>query len=222
VLTGLGESIALGLLVLAALVAGLTSTWRGARVALLVQYLGAAFFLLAARGGVAALLTLIVGGASVLILTPGVWALGPELRQARQRLPDVAIDWFDLSVIALGLVGAAALAVTHPLPDVGEAAVAVDVLVLVGLLCCVLGPFARVAVGLLFLVSAGSLLFQTADLALVSGDLLLLSLAPLALAVALANQRTREADADGGAENDLATAPRKPLAAGLARDEDGR
>jgi hypothetical protein len=207
-------AVAIALVVTGASLAGLAIGWRATTVALALQYLGVVVLLLVASDVVAGLATAIIALGVFALFRLGLRPSSdldtsaiPRARQARDadellasfpgrlalRRPrrgaapvgGLRIRVFDLTVVALAVVGAVELAITHPLFGDVATDVMVDVLLLVGLLSCLLGRTVRVTSGLLLLGSAGNLALGAAESGREPGEIVALAAAQLALAVAL-------------------------------------
>lgn len=190
------ESLAVGLVVVGAVLASSLDEWAGIRYALGFHYLGVVVLLGTTVGPARALVAVLVAVSVIGIFTArqeravsagtlvfGVVIPGPVFRPR----------WFDVSGAAIAIVGGVGLAVAHPLVNVLAVDVVVDVLVLTGLLYCLIGRSTGVACGLLFLVSAAGLLLQETGRAPARSELLFLVAFQLILAMALLHlQEARE------------------------------
>ena len=158
--------------------------------ALFLHFLGMVLVVLIAVGPSAGVMALLVGASSLAILIGGeALRFGPSGRPSPRA--------FDLSVVALAIVGASGLAVTHPpLPNL-PADVAIGILVLTGLLFCLLGGAARMVCGLIFLSSGAGLLLQAAEPGLSGDARVLLAGSQLALVIALSVEWTAAGNRDG-------------------------
>jgi hypothetical protein len=222
--------IALVLVVGGVSLAGIVPTWRGAFLGLALQFLGVTIVLVTASGFAAGLATLITAvGIEALIaadqnisLRDGRWLVNPFAgvhlrhdnplvrerirRQARLRDPssvDTSVRWFELSVIALAVVGALGVAIGRQ-PIAGFAGDAiVGVLILCGLLYCLLGGLPRLASGLLFVGSASNILLHEVGPSLVPAEMLLVSVGDVALALGLVYLRSCEARVSSNAEPEI-------------------
>jgi len=177
------------LIALGAVVASVADELLFVVCALFLQFLGLALVTLIAVTPSAGVVTLLVGGSTLAILVGGAaLRFGPNGRPAPRA--------FDLSVVALAIVGAIGLAVTHPLLPNVPVDVAIGVLVLTGLLFCLQGGAARVVCGLIFLTSGAGLLLQAAEPGLSESTRVLLAASQLALVIALSVAWTTAGDRD--------------------------
>jgi hypothetical protein len=217
----IADLIAVALVVAGTTVAGIVPTWRGAILGLGLQYLGVAVVLVVTSGlvaGVVALVTAagieaIVGMDQGLSFRDHAWlahlfssidrasnqtvAVDAERPRRRGRpragLAALPIRWFDVSVIALAIVGALGVAVTRSTFGGFGADAIVGVLILTGLLYCLLGGSPRLTSGLLFLSSSVSVLIHVAEASVSPIDQLLVAASQVALALALVLFRSFEA-----------------------------
>lgn len=176
--------VAIALVILAAVLPGLFDGWDAVPGALALLYLGIALLLLPGNGAASALVALATGGGIV-----GIFAV-PAPRFGREFRP----RWFDLSGMAIALVGAVGLAVARPVFGMVGADIIVYVLIFSGLLYCLLGRSPRVTVGTLFLVASGNVLLTHAGPAPTQAVTLLLALGQLCVALALARLRVIESE----------------------------
>ena len=199
-------TVAVALVIVGAILASSLDDWSGVPVALAFTYLGVSLLLLATRDLATATVSLVAAGGieAILIVPPSeipsefvVFALrsvrlpsAPAFRSWLRR--SFRLRWFDLSATAVAVVGAADLAAARPV--LGEAGVdlVVDVLFFTGFLYCLIIRPPRLAGGLLFLVSAGSVLIQASEPAPTRLEILLLIIVQLSLAIALAHVRAAE------------------------------
>jgi hypothetical protein len=214
------DVLAVALVVAGTSLAGIVPTWRGAVLGLGLQYLGVAIVLFTMSGpaaGVVAVVTAagieaIVGldqgisfrdGALLTSLFSDVdlangqaLALDPDRPHRRVRrqagLAALPIRWFDVSVIALAIVGALGVAIGRITFGSFGADAVVGVLTLTGLLYCLLGSSARLTSGLLFLGSAAGVLSRVAGAPPSPIEPLLVAATQVALAVALVFLRAFE------------------------------
>jgi hypothetical protein len=213
--------IAIALVVAGTTVAGVVPTWRGAILGLGLQYLGVAIVLVVTSGPVAGVIALVtaagieavVGMDQGLSFRDRAWlahlfsgvdrasnqtlGLDPDRPRRRVRpragLAALPIRWFDVSVIALAIVGALGVAVGRSTFASFGANAVVGVLILTGLLYCLLGGSARLTSGLLFLSSSVSVLIHAAEVSVSPIEQLLMAASQVTLAVALVLFRTFEA-----------------------------
>lgn len=212
-MSGVVDVLSIILVAVGAGVVGVQPTWRGVALGLGVQYVGVVVHLLATSGWLAGLATAVVAvGIEALLLlhdrgrpAPGGDDVSHDVESdappagepsSRSRVRSRAArssseggearrQWFDLSVIALAVVGAIELALSRPLlGNLGSDAI-FNILTLTGLLYCVIRRPIRVAGGLLLLSSTGSVLLRAADAAMTSGETLLFAVAQLALLLAV-------------------------------------
>jgi hypothetical protein len=217
--------VAVLLVVVGTTYAGIVPTWRGAILGVGLQYLGVAIVLLAMSGigaGLVAIVTAIgieaiVASDQGISLRDRAWLANPfsvgdlasnqrpaiDLDRPRRRmrqgvgLAALPFRWFDLSVIALAIVGALGIAVGRSTFGSFGANAIVGILILTGLLYCLLGGLARLTSGLLFLGSAVNVLLHAAgDVSVSSVELLLVAASQVALAVALVFLRAFETSLD--------------------------
>jgi hypothetical protein len=218
--------MAVVLVVVGTTYAGIVPTWRGAILGLGLQYLGVAIILVATSGpgvGLVAIVTaigieaIVASGQGITLRDRG-WLANPlsvgdlasnqmlavdpdrPRRRMRPRAGFAALPfrWFDLSVIALAIVGALGIAVGRGTFGSFGANAIVGVLILTGLLYCLLGGSARLMSGLLFLGSAVNvLLHATGGAAVSSVELLLVAASQVALALALVFVRAIDLRLDG-------------------------
>jgi hypothetical protein len=176
-----------GLAALAALLAGLIGPSASARpvavLAIAAQYLGVALALFAAGRAAAAVATLVLAAGVAGVLWPR------RATPPASWLAPRAVARFETGVVALAVFGAVALATARPLLG-GPGDAVVDVLVVTGLLCCLLGEARpagdRVACGLFFVLSAGDALLHLVEPGLAPGATLFLAAAQVGLALAVA------------------------------------
>jgi hypothetical protein len=200
-------------------VVGTQSAWRETIVGLGVQYLGVAGLLALTAGPSAGVAQAIVATGIILLLAnggffsvnsqsrldvppqPGRRRSGSESRPlratsnpliltARQVSSTVMARPFDVSVVALAVVGAIALAATSPLFGSMGVDSAVNTLLISGLLSCLLSGETRVAGGLLFIASAATLALRAADPAPRAIESVLLAVFQMSVALALVYLRT--------------------------------
>ncbi len=194
---------------------GVRATWRGVAVGLSLLYAGVVVHLLLTSSLIAALSTAVVAAgvlAVVLVDDHGRISLrerasarpgprGANPSAARSQLArilaalapsfgkgpggDIRRPWFDLSVIGLAIVGAVALAFSHPLLGSVASDAIVNILLLTGVLYALLGQPVRAGGGLLLLMSAGTVLLRAADPTVSAGETLLFAVAQLALTLVL-------------------------------------
>jgi hypothetical protein len=203
-------TVAVALVIVGAILASTLDDWSGVPVALAFTYLGVSLLLLATHDLATATVSLVAAGGieAILIVPPivppsevpsefGIFALrsvrlpsAPALRSWLRR--SFRLRWFDLSATAVAVVGAADLAAARPVLGGTGVDLVVDVLFFTGFLYCLIVRPPRLASGLLFLMSAGSVLVQETGQTPTRPEILLLIVAQLSLAIALAHVRAAE------------------------------
>jgi hypothetical protein len=220
-------------------------TWRGAILGLALQYLGVAIVLLVGSGLVAGVVGLVTAiGIVAIFATDQGWSLqakswlvnpfadegakrddpldvelDPSRRRVRWRgfgLAGAPIRPFELSVIALAVLGALGIAIGRPAFGAFGADAIIGVLVLTGVLYCLLGGAPRWTSGLLFLGSAVNVLLHQASPVVEPLETLLDATAQIALALSLVYVRAREAEADGSGQPGLELVAAEPVEAPVA------
>lgn len=181
------------LIVAGAVLVGSLDGWKGVPLALALSYLGLGLLLLATLGVIPALVEIVVATGVVGVLATSSTVASPTIAlDPRIWLPAAfRPSWFELSVTALAVVGALALASARAILGTGVDQ-AVDVLVFTGLLNCLVGRSPRIACGLLFLVSAGSVAIQEVSRHPIRTEWLMLAVLPILLSLAIAHLRSAE------------------------------
>ncbi|MGH2460630.1 MAG: hypothetical protein ACRDIY_17390 [Chloroflexota bacterium] len=184
--------VAAALVVIGVVLVGSLDGWQGASLALGSQYLGVALVLLAVNAIIPAVLEVVVAAGVLGVLGTAATASPPTTFDPRAwLLGSFRPGWFDLSVTAVAVVGALAVANERPVFGSGIDPV-VDVLLFTGLLNCLAGRSPRIAGGLLLLASAGSVGLQAISQLSTRTDWFLLALLQIVLALALVRLRSIE------------------------------
>lgn len=172
------QIIAAAMVVLGVGVAGLSSGRRALALSLVPRYLGIALLLVASARVAAGTSVAIVGLVTAAFLWP---------RTASSWHPSLIADrrWFDLSLVALTLVGAIELAMNHPFLGEPAGDIAIDVLAIGGLVSALTGRELRLFSGLDALILGGFALLVLADPALPRGSILLYAIAQITIGAAL-------------------------------------
>lgn len=185
--------VADALVVTGVVLVGLLDGWKGAPVALGSQYLGLALVLLTPLGIIPSLVEIVIAAGVIGVLVTSSTAPSPSIALSPRIWLSGAFRarWFDLSVTAVAIVGALAVANERPVfgSDVDPI---VDVLLFTGLLNCLVGRSPRIAGGLLLLASAGAVALQAVDQLSTRTDWFLLAVLQILLALALVRLRSIE------------------------------
>ncbi len=185
--------VAGALIVVGVVLMGSLDGWRGVLIALGSSYLGLTLVLLSTVGLLPSLVSIAVavGVVGVLLTFPSEASPTFHLSPLRWSIVELRPRWFELSVTAVAMVGALALAMTRPIFG-SSVDPAVDVLLFTGLLNCLVGRSPRIAGGLLLLAAAGSLAVQEIGQPTGRLDLFMLAVVQVALALVLTRLRALE------------------------------
>ncbi|HLH74587.1 MAG TPA: hypothetical protein VKX96_14965 [Chloroflexota bacterium] len=171
--------VAVILVIAGVILAGILDDWSGIPVAVGAPLLGISILAFSTLGPVEGAAALATGGGVVAIIA------GEEIRRYQQIRHAFRLRWFDLSATVLAVVGALELALQRPLFGTAAVGIVGNVLFFSGLLHSVTGRPARLSSGVLFLISAGALMYENDGQVISRGQILLLDVLQIVLAFAL-------------------------------------
>jgi hypothetical protein len=215
-------------------------TWRGALLGLALHYIGVAVLLSTVSDLVAGVVEIVTAIGIVAIfasdqrmsLRVESWLVNPFSGIDLERDDPLSVDFdrprrrvrrrvfgptglpvrpFELSVIALAVLGAFGIVIGRPTFGAFGADAVIGVLVLTGVLYCLLGGLPRWTSGLLFLGSAVNVLLHEASSTVSPVETLLDAGAQIALALALIFVCDQEVEAADSSRPEIAPTPSEPV-----------